>query len=90
MNRPTDLKCTLLRDSFVTMSVGASPASTIHVSTDGSKPTCSSPEYTGQLNFEETQVGGRREVSVEAITCQEGYAPSHVASVNYVIEGPQR
>ena len=60
----------------------------LHYTIDGSEPTCVSAPYSGPHDFEEPQVDGRREVVLRAIACNEGYANSLIATVNYVIEGP--
>jgi hypothetical protein len=40
----------------------------IHVTKDGSEPTCDSPVYTSPHFFEETQIDGRREVEIKVPT----------------------
>jgi len=75
-------------ERMVQISIGDVAAATIHVTLDGSTPTCSSPLYNVPHVEEELQVGGRREVVVKAIACQQGYIDSQVATVNYVLQGP--
>jgi hypothetical protein len=75
---------------MVQVSIGDVAAASIHVTLDGSTPTCSSPIYTEPHVFDELQVDGRKEVVLKAIACQEGYMDSLVATVNYVIEGPSK
>ena len=67
-----------LLPQFVSIS-SASPGVTIYYTTDGSTPTASSTQYTGQFLI------GLGTTTVRAIAVAPGWSPSAVASATYVI-----
>lgn len=61
-----------------TLSVQLSGNGTIYYTTDSTRPTTSSPKYTGAISISKTTV-------IRAICCEEGKLPSQVLDLTYLI-----